>query len=914
MSKKLLVLLSGLFFLAALASYVYYRRTVAAVPVDPWALVPDDAVLVTATRDQPTLVRHLKETQVWDNLTAVRYFQSLENTVVLIDSLTGSRNGVLRFLGRKHILTSVHVTGPGRFDVLLQVPVGSVREYRQVRSLVDALARDPHFRVRTRDYEGTLLTDISEVGTGHGLTFLNHRNHLVLSSSAALVEAVVRRLAAPEQPTVAADFQNTDFFRLRNVDATLLVDYRRLPQLLGVFFRADVVPGIGTVTSLARNGQLEMTLAGNKVVLSGFSNPETSAGSLHEQLRGQPAQRLRMAEILSLRTALLVHLGIGPAGILRGAQPARPVPDTLGAAVGPLLDSLTAGLSKEVALAYLAPPTARVKPGRLALLWCAQPRRQALLLGQLRRAVGASPSFERVGSFRIHQTGVPELPARLLGPLFAGFRQPVVAVVGSYLVFGDDAATLRAWLQDVAAGNVWTRSPTQVAFLQDTQPLARLSVVLDTRNAWNLLLRGLVEERRAGLLRNESLFKRFPQVALQLVPAANEQEQGAQYFAQLLLRHPLVGPAVARPQGSFGTGSVLAFKTPLAGVPLLVPVAGATQPGVLVQDAAQVLHYVTPENVVAWSDSLPGPLVGRVQRRTVAGRPGYLLATAGQLHFLDQQGRPAPRFPLNLPDSVRATSLSVSPAGAFGAPRLLVAGGGGNLFLYDTNGNAYPNWQPKRLDFNLAGPPLYLVVGGCDVLVVLLENGYVYAFDQQGGVYPGFPISMGARLQGEALVETAGPTLGRTRLTAVNQHGERVSFTLAGDIVGRRRIATWSRNSVFRLVPDQQRRSYVVAREAGGQLDLYDAAGRRLLSQRFLTSDPKTVQFFDFGERRRVYAFTEAGPGKAYLYDWQGRLLGGQPFESRAPEIGLDYEAAANTYHLYRTVGSELRRTGLELK
>ncbi|WBA42752.1 hypothetical protein [Hymenobacter canadensis] len=914
MSKKLLVFLTGLFLLAALASYVYYRRTVAAVPVDPWALVPDDAVLVTATRDQPTLVRHLKETQIWDNLTTVSYFQSLENTVAMIDSLTGGRNVVLRFLGRKNVLTSVHVTGPGRFDVLLQVPVGSVREYRQVRSLVDALARDPQFRVRTRDYEGTLLTEISEPGTGRGLTFINHRNHLVFSPSSLLVEAVVRRLASPKQPTVAADFQGTDFFRLRDVDATLLVNYRRLPQLLGVFFRSDVVLGIGAVTNLARNGQLEMKLAGNKVVLNGFVNPETTAGSLHERLRGQPAQRLRMAEVLSLRTALLVHLGLGPAGILRGARPATPRPDTLNPAVLPLLDSLTAGLSQEVALAYLAPPTARVKPGRLALMWCARPAQQALLLGQLRRVVGASPSFERVGPYQIHQTGVPELPARLVGPLFAGFRAPVVAVVGSYLVFGDDAAALRAWLQDVAAENVWSRSPTQVAFLQDTQPLARLSVVLDTRNAWNLLLRGLVEERRAGLLRNESLFKRFPQVALQLVPAANEQEDGAQYFSQLLLRHPLVGPAVARPQGSTGTGSVLAFKTPLAGAPLLVPVAGAARPGVLVQDASQVLHYVTPENVVAWSDSLPGPLVGRLQRRTVAGRAGYLLATAGQLHFLDQQGRPAPQFPLNLPDSVRATGLSVSPEGAGAAPRLLVAGGGGNLFLYDTNGNAYPNWQPKRLDFNLAAQPLYLVVGGRDVLVVLLENGYVYAFDQQGAAYPGFPISMGARLQSEALVETAGPTLSRTRLAVVNQHGEQVTFTLAGDIVSRRRVATWSRTSVFRLIPDQQRRSYVVAREEGGQLDLFEATGRRLLGQRFLTSGTKPVQFFDFGSGRRVYAITELGPGKAYLYDSQGRLLGGQPFESSAPEIGLEYEAATKIYHLYRTAGPELRRMGLELK
>lgn len=907
MSKKLLFLLTALLLLAALTSYVYYRRTVAAVPVDPWALVPDDAVLVAATHDHPTLVRHLKETQLWDNLAAVRYFQGLEENVAMVDSLTGGRNVVMRFLGRKNVLTSVHVTSPGQFDVLLQVPIGSVREYRQVRNLVDALRREPQFRVSTRDYEGSLLTEISRPGTGRGITFLNYRNHLLLSPNPALVEAVVRRLAGPETPTVAADFQSIDFFRRRDVDATWLINYRRLPQFLGVFFRQDLLPGIGTATSLARNGHLEMKLAGNKVGFSGFSNPETTRGSLHSILKGQPAQRLRMADVLSLRTALLLHFGTGPQGGMRQAQPAAEAADTLAPTVFPLLDSLAAGMQQEAALCYLASPSAKLKPARLALAWCPQPAKQSLLLGQLRRVVGASPSFVRVGPYQIHQTGVLDLPRRLLGQPFAGFEQTAVAVVGNYIAFGEEAA-LRLWLTDVAAGEVWTRSPTQVAFLQETQPLARMSIVLDTRNAWTLLLRGLVEERRAGMLRNESLFKRFPQVALQFVPSANESEVGAQYYTQLVLRHPLVGPAVAKPQGPSGTGSGLAFKTTLATAPTLVPVAGAARPGVLVQDAAKVLHYVTPENVVAWSDSLPGLLVGRVQRLSVAGNPGFLLATPNQLHLLDAQGQSAPTFPLNLPDTVQATSVSVSPPGSPGAPRLLVADSGGNLFLYDTDGNAYPGWQPKRLDFNLAAPPLYLVVGGRDVLVALLENGYIYAFDQQGGVYPGFPISVGARLQSTAL-EEAGPTLSRSRLTVINQHGERVTFSLAGDIVSRGRVATWSRNSVFRLIPDQRQRSYVVAREEGGQLDLFEPTGRRILGQRFLTSGTKPVQYFRFDTGQRLYVLTEPGPRKAYLYNSQGQLLGGQPFESSAPEIGFEYDPSSKTYHLYRTVGSELRRT-----
>ena len=102
MSRKLLALLTALLLLLALATFVYYRRTLAAVPVDPYALVPDDAVLVLSTRDHPALVRHLQETELWDNLTAVRYFQQAASHLALADSLTGgparrrSKGGVLR--------------------------------------------------------------------------------------------------------------------------------------------------------------------------------------------------------------------------------------------------------------------------------------------------------------------------------------------------------------------------------------------------------------------------------------------------------------------------------------------------------------------------------------------------------------------------------------------------------------------------------------------------------------------------------------------------------------------------------------------------------------------------------------------------------------------------------------------------
>ncbi len=923
MSRKLLALFTALLLLLALATYVYYRRTLAAVPVDPYALVPDDAVLVLSTHDHPTLVRHLQETELWDNLTAVRYFQQAAGHLALADSLTGGntrrRNGLLALLGRKLVITSIHVTGPGEFGVLYQIPLAQVSEYRQVRSLLETLGRDARYQLSTRDYEDQELTVLTERRSESSVTVLNYRNHLLISANAGLVEAVVRRLAHPETPTVLAAFGSTDLLKQRGVDASLLVNYRRLPQFLDVLFRRDAHGQFDQLAGLVSEGLLGVKLAGSRVQLQGFSNPETARGALQQRLRGQPTQPLGLTGLLSTRTALLVHLAAAPARTW--PRPGQPVVDSLGRARqgrNAALDSLRATFGGEMAVAYLAAAGAGSRPGRLGLVRCPVPARTAQWLARLRRIDGNSPAFTKVGPYEIHPVGFQD--AAVLGPLLAEAQPAAVEVtasagvlVGNYLVLSDEL-TLNAYLADVVAGRTWAQTPAQVAFLQETLPRARLSIFVDTRNSWNALLGVLTEERRAGLLRNEALFKRFPQIALQLVPAENEASPDAQYFTQLLLRHPDLGAAAAQASGAAANGRVLAFKHALLGAPALLPVVGTRVPAVVVQDSTNTLHFVSADNAVLWSDTLAGPAVDVGLLPSGGGVPGGLLLGAGpRLHLLANDGHEVLPFPLHLPDTVRVSALLAAPAGPEAAARLLAVTAGNDLLLLDAKGRLFPGWQPKRLDFRLAGRPALLSVNGRDVVLAPLQNGYVYAFDRQGGLLPGFPLSMGARLAGDVLVQ-AGSTLSRTRLSVVNQHGELLIFTLSGDIISRSRVATWSRTARFRLVPDARGRSFILTREDGNQLDVFQAGQvAPLFSQRFVTSGTKPVQLFDFGNGHRVIAVTEPGPGQVFLYDTKGRLLGGAAMPSTGTGVAMSYDGTSETYQLVRIVGRELRRTELKV-
>src|SRR5690606_32178888 len=90
----------------------------------------------------------------------------------------------------------------------------------------------------------------------------------------------------------------------------------------------------------------------------------------------------------------------------------------------------------------------------------------------------------------------------------------------------------------------------------------------------------------------------------------------------------------------------------------------------------------------------------------------------------------------------------------------------GNVYWFDQNGNLRDGWQPRRLGQPLAVAPIYLRVGGQPVVVVILDNGTVLAYNRYGETFPGFPFSLKAGSRGGTYMRV-GPTLAKTSFTVV---------------------------------------------------------------------------------------------------------------------------------------------------
>ena len=109
MPKKLVFYCIGLLLLVVIGIYGFTKWSEAREKVNLWTLVPADAVFVVESTNHARLLEGLEKINLWDNIAALRSVEAFSENMLLLDSVSGRKEGVSRFLRRKTLLTSVHV-------------------------------------------------------------------------------------------------------------------------------------------------------------------------------------------------------------------------------------------------------------------------------------------------------------------------------------------------------------------------------------------------------------------------------------------------------------------------------------------------------------------------------------------------------------------------------------------------------------------------------------------------------------------------------------------------------------------------------------------------------------------------------------------------------------------------------------
>ncbi|PSR53379.1 hypothetical protein AHMF7605_07485 [Adhaeribacter arboris] len=899
MPKKYIFYLVGFILLAAAGFYGYYKWSEAQEKVDLWTLVPDDAVFVVETNRHERFISQLKQTDIWVNLSRLPYFTNLQEDIHFLDSASARRLTLRDFLRQKKIVTSIHVTSKNDFDFVVYLPVSSVAEHRYIRNFIENVAKSNLFKTEEQDYQGYVLTRVQNVQNKDAFTFFTYRNNIVFSSNTGLLQQVIRKINRAKLESPVYEFDKINFLKERGVYASIFINYRHLAPFISLFLKPEIHPDVDYLVSLCRTSLLALQLDDQKFSLNGFSKPEILTGSLYQQLNPQQPQTSRLSGLVPDRTAILLLFGSQQfSNLNKSKSQAGTLPFP---ALTPWLDSLRQTLQQELALCYLAMPTENIPPEKVVLAFTPKPEQAQRVLQNLNAAADVRFAPERAGRYRIQEIGVPELPMQLFGQGFRGFPRCFAAQVDSFLLFAASEETLRGYVQNIRDKKTWANKDQQQNFLQQTLLQSNLSIILNTQNTWNLLNQYLPEDKKVSLLRYESLIRKFGQVSWQF------SRQNEQFVTRILLQHKVKASSTDEIEEKFRLEQEIAFAAPLITGPDLLNRRLNNTNGLFMQDSAFVLHQVTTEGKIAWSDSLDSKLTSVVYPLTLESepQPKYVFSTRNHIYCLNQAGKDVENFPFNLSDSTFIQNLTVIEREEPNNYNFLVNDTRGNVYIYDRQGNLLPGWEPKEMPAKLALAPAYLKVKGREVIVLVLENGYVYALDGNGLNYPGFPINLKGSFT-SSLIAQPSASLRDSKIIVLSQAGELITFNLAGQMEKRMAFARPSRRTTFELIPENSGPSFLIARQDLGRVNLYDANQKLVMEKTYVTSAPKLIQYFYFDPANRVYVITERGPQKTYLYDINIKLIGDRPFTNNLP-VHLEYNPILQQYQLYKAADNLLQ-------
>lgn len=426
-------------------------------------------------------------------------------------------------------------------------------------------------------------------------------------------------------------------------------------------------------------------------------------------------------------------------------------------------------LGKEVAWVITEPLTENWSEEQFLVLEAADTavaRRQLLAYG---RESGFLRSPELYQTFEIFEFFNADALMPVTGHT-AAFQKPVAALLGRYVLIGQNRAALELWIDKYIVSQTLAADPAFLQLLDKNRP-----------GAWVYLNSSFLPaicktiSRGGGRESDIQAISTLGRLAFSVFNAKNSVK--GRIFSQTDIQ-------------STGNEVNIQWKTPLAadalGAPAVVALKSKTESVVFIQDKRFELYCLDVNGEVRWRRQLPGPIFGQVQGLDVLGNgsTNFLFNTANAIWMLDEQGQNFEHFPIVL-QSPATNGVTLVDFDGQRSYAFFIACANNNAYGYDTFGRPLPGWNPLPDIGRVVHPFLHFQSDHKDYLTLLNQRGILRAFSRSGESRFA-SVNMGTSVVGPPQVDLAGanPRIvcfdGAGKALVCNLSGETFSLAVSG--------------------------------------------------------------------------------------------------------------------------------------
>ncbi|TAH18368.1 MAG: hypothetical protein EAZ08_11515 [Cytophagales bacterium] len=893
---------------------------------DVWALIPENAILALEVGNASYLWQKADSFSIWKSLNETAYFQKMKQRTALLDSLLRQGLDVEQYLREKEVVISMHIVSKGDLDYLFFVPIAD-GDNNFANQVIKALDERKHFIFDKHEYQGITIYEV--IQGKDTFSYIFHKNYFVGSFTPFLVEDAIRNVSGANKNNFlkvnesAFEFEKTKTNLAEENRGSVYVNVNLFSKLIEMF--SNVLPtqqqnNLLSIFSpaIVANWQLQ----GEKMTLEGVAAAEDLKDYKHylSIFQGQkPTELNNLLNFIPKRTAIFYRLSFDQnEKFYESIRNYWAKNDTLLYISSDSLENQHDFNSKdfyedlrgEVAISTLE----SLDNSEVDKLVFAKIRNPTDMLKRMNRLAmngisGKQDSivYENYGKLKIVQLSVPELPEKLFGRLYSGFFHSYFTIINDYLVIGNSFKAIRNLLNDVGNEQVWAKLDKQKKMLGVLSKEANFTLIVNNLRCWNILKANLSNDWQEVAERHKRHLLRFEFCTYQ----ANLRNNT--YISVFNLLHRKLN---FNKKGGLHSPVLLAKTTideKIITKPFIVKNHTDKSREVLVQDAKNVLHLIGSQGKKLWSLPMGGKLLPEIYQIDMLANEKlqYLVSISKKTYVIDRLGRILSNFPIEYNFEQPLEHLGFIDYDKTKAYRFSVSDMQGNIYLFSKEGKILSGWNPRRLMYPLAIPPIHVRIGTQDCIIAVQGNGVVNLFKRNGEMYSGFPMSFDNTNIFSHVYIQYGTLLSNTLIILLSSKGDLIKVNLLGQVISRENFARDETETYYSLGIDEiDGQDWVIARQSNNLVSILAKDGKVLFEKEFANPSDKIVQYFNFGTNLEIFAITDKQAHKTYLYHINGDSITENPLDSDQA-VSLFYSELYEKIIIYKCFQNEVQQLSI---
>jgi hypothetical protein len=465
----------------------------------------------------------------WKTLSNIELFADLNSDIQEIDSVLSDKIFLLKALGNKKAMISIHEYSPGKFDYLYILNLGKITRLQNPEKIIASFLGN-EYPITKRIYKEQTIYEMLDRESGEMYTFSFIHDKIIFSTNYKLIEASI------DETAVMSLGRNLDF-----IDVSKRVSGKGLFDL---YINYAYFPGymrwmLGKSTDKINRLKKELGFSAfsfdmnseGLITLEGYTTVFDSVPSFYSTVMSTASGGFSSAEVIPARVASLVKISFDDATTFYDQSLTNLKQEDYESFINTqekfekklkinIKENIISWIDNEIVLLQTKPSNLG-RMNEFAAIIKAKNSSDAqahleFIGKQIRKNTPVKVKQVNYEGYTIHYISFPGLVKALFGKMLEKIEKPYFTQIDEYVIFSNHPQTLKNIIDDYKSGQTLEKSETFNQFTRRFDRRNSSYTYLEIPVLFNNLKEFVSTDTWQKMSKNKPYITRFHQVGIQI--------------------------------------------------------------------------------------------------------------------------------------------------------------------------------------------------------------------------------------------------------------------------------------------------------------------------------------------------------------------------------------------------------------